>query len=201
MEELKALQKLTDCLAKLPSIGHKTAERLAYGMLDMDDEELNVFADAIKNLKPSIHRCPTCGMLCEKEKCSICLDDDRDEETLMVVSYPKDVIAFEKSRSFNGRYHVLNGVISIRNGTSFEDLNTETLFSRLDEGKIKEVIIATNPNVDGETTAIYLAKKMEKYHHIKVTRLAYGMQMGGALDYTDSLTLGKAIEGRQRIGD
>lgn len=201
MEELKALQNLIDCLSKLPSIGRKSAERLAYAMLEMEDDDLNAFSDAIKNLKPSIHRCQVCGMLCEGDTCQICQDNERDKTTLMVVSYPKDVIAFEKSNGFNGLYHVLYGAISTSKGISFDDLNVNTLFQRLNsDSNIKEIIIATNPNVDGETTALYLAKKLESYQ-VKITRLAYGLQMGGALDYTDSLTLTKALQGRQKIGE
>lgn len=200
MEELKAIQTLIDCLSKLPSIGKKSAERLAYAMIDMDENELLDFSNTIKNLKSSIHRCSNCGMYCEGELCSICQDENRDKNTLMIVSYPKDVVAFEKSQSFNGLYHVLNGAISTSKGISFDDLNVTTLFKRLADENIKEVILATNPNVDGETTAIYLAKKLEKYN-VKVTRLAYGLQMGGALDYTDALTLNKALQGRQKIGD
>lgn len=200
MLEIKAIHNLTECLAKLPSIGKKSAERLAYAMIDMDEEELNLFADAIKKIKTSIHRCKKCGMYCEDEECEICQDEERDQTTLMIVSYPKDVLAFEKSNGYHGLYHVLYGAISTSKGISFDDLNVNSLINRLNQGNIKEVIIATNPNVDGETTALYLAKKLEKYD-LKITRLAYGLQMGSALDYTDSLTLDMALKGRHKIGE
>ena len=198
MEKLKALIRLEESLAKLPSVGKRSAERMAYAMLNMDDDDLAEFSDAIKNLKQSIHVCPICGFLTEGENCVICDDQDRDQSVLMVVSYPKDVIAFENAESYRGLYHVLNGAISISKGASIEDLNINSLMDRIEKGNFKEVIIATNPTIEGETTALYLAKlifgKVET-----VTRLAYGLQMGGNLDYTDSLTLSKAVEGRRKL--
>lgn len=198
MENLKALERIVASLAKLPSVGQKSAERMAYAMLEMNALDLEEFSDAIKELKIKIHRCPICGNYTEDEICSICKDDSRDNRILIVVSYPKDVIAIEKSESFNGKYHVLGGVISPSKGKSIEDLNIASLFERLKDGWIEEVILATNPNVDGETTALYLARKLEEYK-ITVTRLAYGLPIGGALDYADSLTLSKALEGRRKI--
>ena len=198
MEKLKALIRLEESLAKLPSVGKRSAERMAYAMLNMEDDDLAEFSDAIKNLKQSIHVCPICGFLTEGENCVICDDQDRDQSVLMVVSYPKDVIAFENAESYRGLYHVLNGAISISKGASIEDLNINSLMDRIEKGNFKEVIIATNPTIEGETTALYLAKlisgKVEQ-----VTRLAYGLQMGGNLDYTDSLTLSKAVEGRRKL--
>ena len=198
MEKLKALIRLEESLAKLPSVGKRSAERMAYAMLNMEDDDLAEFSDAIKNLKQSIHVCPICGFLTEGENCEICDDPDRDQSVLMVVSYPKDVIAFENAESYRGLYHVLNGAISVSKGASIEDLNINSLMGRIEKGNFKEVIIATNPTIEGETTALYLAKlisgKVEQ-----VTRLAYGLQMGGNLDYTDSLTLSKAVEGRRKL--
>ncbi len=198
MEKLKALIRLEESLAKLPSVGKRSAERMAYAMLNMEDDDLAEFSDAIKNLKQSIHVCPICGFLTEGENCEICDDPDRDQSVLMVVSYPKDVIAFENAESYRGLYHVLNGAISVSKGASIEDLNINSLIDRIEKGNFKEVIIATNPTIEGETTALYLAKlisgKVEQ-----VTRLAYGLQMGGNLDYTDSLTLSKAVEGRRKL--
>ena len=198
MEKLKALIRLEESLAKLPSVGKRSAERMAYAMLNMEDDDLEEFSDAIKNLKQSIHVCPICGFLTEGENCEICDDPDRDQSVLMVVSYPKDVIAFENAESYRGLYHVLNGAISVSKGASIEDLNINSLMDRIEKGNFKEVIIATNPTIEGETTALYLAKlisgKVEQ-----VTRLAYGLQMGGNLDYTDSLTLSKAVEGRRKL--
>ena len=198
MEKLKGLIRLEESLAKLPSVGKRSAERMAYAMLNMDDDDLAEFSDAIKNLKQSIHVCPICGFLTEVENCEICDDPDRDQSVLMVVSYPKDVIAFENAESYRGLYHVLNGAISVSKGASIDDLNISSLMDRIEKGNFKEVIIATNPTIEGETTALYLAKlisgKVEQ-----VTRLAYGLQMGGNLDYTDSLTLSKAVEGRRKL--
>ena len=198
MEKLKALVRLEESLAKLPSVGRRSAERMAYAMLNMNDEDLLEFSDAIVNLKKSIHVCPICGFLSEEETCDICKDEDREKDVLMVVSYPKDVIAFENAESYRGLYHVLNGVISLNKGSTIEDLNINSLLERISKNHFKEVIIATNPTIEGETTALYIAKVIsEKVEN--VTRLAYGLQMGGNLDYTDSLTLSKAVEGRRKL--
>lgn len=198
MEKLKALVRLEESLAKLPSVGRRSAERMAYAMLNMEDDDLVEFSNAIKNLKQSVHICPICGFLSEEEKCSICVDNDRDQDTIMVVSFPKDVIAFENAEYYHGLYHVLNGVISLSKGSTVEDLNINSLLKRLDEHHFKEVIIATNPTIEGETTALYIAKLIENKVDA-VSRLAYGLQMGGNLDYTDALTLSKAVEGRRKI--
>ena len=198
MEKLKALIRLEESLAKLPSVGRRSAERMAYAMLNMEDDDLNEFSDAIKNFKQSIHVCPICGFLTEEEKCEICSDNEREQDVLMVVSYPKDVIAFENAESYRGLYHVLNGAISVSKGASIEDLNIASLLERVENGNFKEVIIATNPTIEGETTALYLARLLADKVDT-VTRLAYGLQMGGNLDYTDSLTLSKAVEGRRKL--
>jgi len=196
--DLKALVRLQESLAKLPSIGKKSAERMAFAMLEMEDEDLNEFADAIKELKTKIHLCPICGNITEDDECYICKDESRDRETILVVSSPKDVIAFENAEGYRGLYHVLGGTISISKGKGIEDLNIASLIKRVEEENIKEVIIATNPTVDGETTALYLAKLLDN-KGANVTRLAYGLPMGGNLDYADALTLAKAIEGRRKI--
>ena len=198
MEKLKSLERLQESLAKLPSVGKKSAERMAYAMLEMDEDDLNEFSDAVKALKSSIHTCPVCGNLTENDICDVCSDETRDHSTVLVVSYPKDIIAFEKADGYKGLYHVLGGTISISKGKGIEDLQIPSLIARIEQGKIKEVIIATNPTVDGETTALYLAKILEKYD-VNVTRIAYGLPMGGNLDYTDALTLAKALEGRRKI--
>ena len=198
MEKLKALVRLEESLAKLPSIGRRSAERIAYAMLNMEDEDLLEFSDAVKSLKQSIHVCPICGFLTEEEECEICSNKERDQNTLMIVSYPKDVIAFEGAETYQGLYHVLNGVISINKGSSVEDLNISSLLDRVSNHHFNEVIIATNPTIEGETTALYIAKLIEGKVDV-VTRLAYGLQMGGNLEYTDSLTLSKAVEGRRKL--
>ena len=198
MEKLKALIRLQESLAKLPSVGKKSAERMAFAMLEMDDDDLLEFSDAIRELKEKIHLCPICGNITEDEICDICADNDRDKDTLMVVSSPKDVIAFENAEGYHGLYHVLGGTISLSKGKGIDDLNIDSLIKRVEQGDIKEIIIATNPTVDGETTALYLAKLLEG-KNVNVTRLAYGLPMGGNLDYADALTLTKAIEGRRKI--
>ena len=198
MEKIKSLEVLTEQLAKLPGVGKKSAERMAYSMLNFSKEDLNDIADAIKSLKEKVHFCPECGMITDIDGCYICDDSGRDTSILMVVSYPKDVISLEKSGAFNGQYHVLNGELCLSKGINPENLNIDALLKRLDKGEIKEVILATNPTLDGETTSAYLAKLLEQYH-INITRLAYGLQMGGNLDYVDPLTLSKALEGRRKI--
>ena len=198
MDKLKPLTRLEDSLAKLPSVGRKSAERMAFAMLEMKDEDLNEFAEAVKSLKENIHPCPVCGMITSEDVCEICNDKTRDNETLMIVSYPKDVISLEKSNGYRGLYHVLNGELCLAKGRGVETLNIDSLLERLSNGNVKEVIMATNPTLDGETTALYITKLLEPYH-VNVTRLAYGLQMGGNIDYTDQLTLLKALEGRRKI--
>ena len=198
MEKLKALIRLEESLAKLPGVGKRSAERMAYSLLSMEEEDLVEFSDALKNLKQSIHVCPICGFLTEGEHCEICDDHEREQDLLMVVSFPKDVISFENAETYHGLYHVLNGVISLGKGGSVEDLNVNALINRVKEQHFREVIIATNPTIEGEATALYIAKLLEPFVG-SITRLAYGLQMGGNLEYTDSLTLSKAIEGRRKL--
>lgn len=198
MNKLKALERLEESLNKLPGVGKRSAERLAFAMLDMEESDLEEFSEAVKSLKQSIHICPICGNLTEEDVCPICKDDNRDKSIIMVVSTPKDVLALEKAEDYQGLYHVLGGTISLSKGKGIGDLNIEGLMKRLEGGQVKEVILATNPTVDGETTALYLAKIIEPLN-INVTRIAYGLPMGGNLDYTDSLTISKAIEGRRKI--
>ena len=198
MEKLKALERLEESLAKLPGVGKKSAERMAYSMLNFSDEDLLEISESIKDLKTNIRFCKTCGMISEEDECEICQDRERDESVIMVVSYPKDVIAIEKSGTYNGKYHVLNGEISLSKGINIDNLNLPSLYERLSSNVVREIILATNPTIDGETTALYLAKALEKYN-INITRLAYGLQMGGNLEYVDPLTLSKALEGRHKL--
>lgn len=195
---LKALERLTDAFNTLPSVGRKSAERMAYAILEMDENSVKEFSNALLNVKMKIHKCPICGNLTENEICDICSDPSRDKSTLLVVSYPKDVFAFEKTGEYKGLYHVLNGVISISKGRSIQDLNIASLLDRVKDNNIKEVVIATNPTIEGETTALYISKLIEKFG-IKVTRIAYGVPMGGNLDYADAITLTKALQGRTKI--
>lgn len=198
MEKLKPLTRLEDSLAKLPSVGRKSAERMAFAMLDMSNEDLNEFAEAVKELKNNIHQCPTCGMLTDQEECEICSNPERDHSVIMVVSGPKDVLSIEKSNGYNGIYHVLNGEINLTKGKGADSLNIDSLIEKVATNNINEIILATNPTLDGETTALYISKLLESYS-VTITRLAYGLQMGGNIDYTDQLTLLKALEGRRKI--
>ena len=198
MKELKSITKLTDSFSKLPGVGHKSAEKMAYSILGLSEEDVKDFSNALMEVKQNIHCCPVCGVYTEDEICEICADNERDKTKIIVVSYPKDVVAFEKLGTYNGVYHVLGGVLSAVNGVGVNDLKISDLQSRIKKDKVQEVIIATNPTTEGETTALYLAKVLEN-ENIAITRLAYGLPMGGHLEYADSLTLSKAFEGRKKI--
>lgn len=198
MKELKSVTKLVDSFSKLPGVGHKSAEKMAYSVLEMDDEDVEMFSDALKELKQRVHHCPICGAYTEGEICEICADQNRDKTKIIVVSYPRDIEPFEKLGNYNGHYHVLGGVLSAVNGVGINDLKIADLERRISEDGIQEVIIATNPTTEGETTALYLARILES-KNVNLTRLAYGLPMGGHLEYADSLTLSKALEGRKKI--
>lgn len=198
MKELKSISKLIDSFQRLPGIGHKTAEKMAYQVLEMKPENVEHFADALKEVKEKIHHCPVCGAYTEGDVCEVCANELRDKTKIMVVSYAKDVIAFEKIGVFDGVYHVLNGALSSINGMTINDLNINSLFERIKDQKVTEVIVATNPNTEGETTALYLAHILANTG-VRVTRIAYGLPLGGHLEYADALTLTKALEGRNKI--
>lgn len=198
MRDLNSFQNLVEAFRRLPSVGQKSAERMAYAILEMKDEDVDFFVSSLKEAKKKIHPCERCGIYCESSLCEICQDESRDHHTLIVVSYEKDVQAFEKIDGFRGIYHVLNGVLSAVKGVGIQDLRIDSLLERLQTEDIHEIIIATSPTIEGETTALFLAKLLEKYP-IQITRLAYGLPMGGHLDYADSLTLSKAIEGRTKL--
>ncbi len=198
MDNLKSLDNLIENLYKLPGVGKKSAERMAFSLLEFPQEDLDEIANAISELKKKIHFCPICGMITDIDGCYICDDKNREEDTIMVVCFPKDVLSIERSGAFHGQYHVLNGEISLSKGMDVSSLNIDSLLDRVEKGNFKEIILATNPTVDGETTAAYLNKLLEKYN-VNVTRLAYGLQIGGNLDYVDPLTLSKALEGRHKI--
>lgn len=191
--------KLIEYLQNLPGVGAKTAQRYAFKILEMDESLLNDFANTLISIKKDIKSCPVCGFLSENTYCPICNDKSRNKQQIMVVSYPQDVIAIEKTDTYHGMYHVLNGVISSSKGIYPEDINLNSLFDRLDEN-VKEVIIATSPTMDGETTALYIDKLLKKYD-VLVTRLANGLPMGASLDYADELTLIKAMSNRYKINE
>ncbi len=193
----RPFQDLVDCFKRLPGIGSKSAERLAYYVLSMEKNYINEFSNSIKTIQDKIHYCKKCGHICEDEICDICKDNSRDQSTICVVEESKDVFAMEKIKEYNGLYHVLHGTMSIMEGKTIEDLNVNSLFERLDDS-IKEVIIATNPTRDGETTALYLAKLLAK-RNINTSRIANGLPIGSNIDYADELTLLKSLEGRKKI--
>lgn len=198
MKELHSLNNLVDAFKSFPSIGSKTAERMGYSILGMTDEEVDQLIKAISDAKKEIHACPICGLLTEEPICSVCSDQNRSHATCIVLSSPKDVASFEKLQSYHGVYHVLNGVISSVHGVGPDDLRIKELIERIPKEGIKEVIIATNPTLEGETTALYLSRILKDFD-IKVTRLAYGLPAGGQLDYVDEYTIEKALDGRTDI--
>ncbi len=192
-----SFQKLIDSFKKLPGIGSKSAERMAYHVLDMNHEHVHEFANNLEKVVSDLKYCKICGNITDDEVCDICQDSTRDYSTICVVESPKDVYAMEKVKEYKGMYHVLHGTISIIHGKTMDDLNINSLFERLNE-QTKEVIIATNPTREGETTALYLAKMLEK-KNINASRIANGLPIGSNLDYADELTLLKSLEGRKKI--
>ena len=193
-----ALQNLADRFAQLPGIGGKTAQRLAFHVLELPLEDAQSFADAILEAKRSVHTCPLCQNLTDREICPICDDPARDHSLICTVAEPRDVIAMERSREFRGVYHVLHGVISPLNDVGPEQLRIKELLHRVAEGDVQEIIMATNPDTEGETTALYLTRLLKPFN-VKVTRLAYGVPVGGHLEFSDEVTLTRALEGRQEI--
>ena len=193
-----ALQELADQFARLPGIGGKTAQRLAFHVLSLPYADAQAFADAILAAKKEVHTCPCCQNLTDRELCPICSDENRDEAVICVVADPKDVIAMERSREFKGRYHVLHGVISPLNHVTQEDIRIRELLHRVGSGQVREVIMATNPDTEGEATAMYISRLLRPME-VKVTRLAYGVPVGSQLEYADEVTLSRALEGRQEI--
>ena len=193
----KSLLQLIENYKMLPGVGEKTAERYALETLQWSNEDVLRFTKALNDVKNKIHKCHVCGNFTEEDKCSICLDKTRNTKQICVVQEAKDIIAIEKMGEYKGLYHVLGGAISTTKGILPNDLNIQSILSRVNDS-IEEVIIATNPTVEGETTAMYVAKLLES-KNINITRLAHGLPMGGHLDYADELTLLKAMENRQKI--
>lgn len=192
---------LTELIAqfeRLPGIGRKTAQRLAYSILEQPPERAEKFAEALVNARRKIHFCKVCHGLTDKEVCDICDDSRRDRSVICVVAEPKDIVAFERTREYAGVYHVLHGVISPLDGIGPDQLRIKELIARLGSGEVNEIIMATNPTVEGEATASYISR-LVKPMGIKVTRLAYGIPVGGDLEYADEFTLARALEGRNEI--
>ena len=192
------VERLIEEFARLPGIGQKTAQRLAFYVLDMPKEDAQRFADAIMQAKNTVFTCKICQNLTNSEICPICSNPNRDPSVICVVADPRDVLAFERTREFNGLYHVLHGVISPMNHVGPDDIRIRELLQRVADTDVREVIIATNPDTEGEATAMYLARLLKPFG-VTVTRLAYGIPVGGHLEYIDEVTLMRALEGRRQI--
>lgn len=193
-----ALQNLADQFARLPGIGGKTAQRLAFHVLSLPMEDAEAFSQAILEAKRTVHTCERCQNLTDRPLCPICDDETRDQGLICVVAEPRDVIALERSREFRGVYHVLHGVISPLNHVSQDDIKIKELLKRVAAGNVREVIMATNPDTEGEATAMYISRLLRPME-VKVTRLAYGVPVGSQLEYADEVTLSRALEGRQEM--
>lgn len=193
-----SIEKLIESFEKLPSIGHKTAARLAFYMLDLSEQETNEFISSIVNAKKNLKFCSKCYNITDTDPCPICANPKRDASQICVVEDVKDIIAMERTHEYKGVYHVLHGSISPMNGIGPEDIKLKELLSRLGDNTVKELILATNPRVEGEATAMYISK-LVKPIGIKVTRIAHGIPVGGDLEYTDEVTLSKALEGRREL--
>jgi recombination protein RecR len=198
MKYPSTILNLIECLKKFPGIGEKTAERLALSLLDMEDDVLDLFSKSLKDIKTKIKKCSICNNLSEEDKCEICKNKDRNTKIICVVEEPKNVILFEKLNIFDGYYHVLDGLISPIDGINPEDINIASLIDRVKKDKVIELILALKPSVEGETTALYISKLLEKTN-VKITKIAYGIPMGAEMDYVDSLTLELALENRMDI--
>ena len=193
------INNLIECFKKLPSIGEKSAERLALATLDMDEDILNIFSESLKDVKQKVKNCRICNHLSEGDLCEICKNvEQRDQTTMCIVEEPKNIILFEKLGKYNGLYHVLGGLISPIDGITPDDININSLMDRIKDGNFKEVIIAIKPSIEGETTALYISKLLEGMP-IKVTKIAHGVPLGVEMEYLDSLTLEMAFEDRQDI--
>ena len=198
MESIESLQRLAEQFGKLPGVGRKSAMRMAFSLLQLDELDVAEFASAMLDAKQKIHECPICGNLTDEDICYICDDETRDRGTICVVEDVKAVMSIEKVREYRGVYHVLHGVISPINGITPDKIRLKELITRVGEDEVGEVIVATNPTPDGEVTAMYISKYLKPLG-VKVTRLAYGIPVGSDLEYADEVTLGRALEGRQDV--
>lgn len=192
------IARLIEELTKLPGIGPKTAQRLAFHILHMDKQVVQNIATSLMDARDKVKYCSVCCNLTDQDPCKICSNTDRDGSAICVVQEPRDVVAMEKTREFKGLYHVLQGALNPMEGIGIEDIRVKELVARLGDGKVKEVILCTNPNTEGETTAMYIARYIKPLG-VKVTRIARGLPMGGDLEYADEVTLAKALEGRREI--
>lgn len=197
-EYIESLQKLAEQFGHLEGIGKKSAMRMAFSVIDMSDDEAKELASAIIEAKERIHLCPVCQNITDRDMCLVCADEGRDRSVICVVADPKAVISMEKVREYKGTYHVLGGVISPMNGVTPDKLRIKELLARISEGDIREVIVATNPTVEGEATAMYLSRILKPIG-VKVSRLAYGISVGADIEYADAVTLNRALEGRREI--
>ena len=195
---IESLQQLAEQFGRLQGVGRKSAMRMAFSVLDMNEEEAEIFAQAIIDAKRKIHLCPICQNLTDREVCNVCEDLQRDRSVICVVEDAKAVLSMEKVREYRGVYHVLHGVISPVNGITPDQIKLKELLTRLEDGEVQEVIVATNPTVEGEATAMYISRLLKPLG-IKVTRLAYGIPVGGDLEYADEVTLYRALEGRRDV--
>ena len=195
---IETLQRLAEQFGRLQGVGRKSAMRMAFSVLELDDEAVREFSEALIEAKERIHECPVCGNLTDRDVCSVCSDLSRDRSIICVVEDVKAVVSIEKVREFKGVYHVLHGAISPVNGITPDKIRFKELIQRVGEGEVKEVIVATNPTPDGEVTAMYISKYLKPLG-VKVTRLAYGVPVGSDLEYADEVTLGRAIEGRRDV--
>lgn len=194
----ETLKKLIECYKKLPGIGEKSAERMALATIDLDQDILNTFSESIKTIKEKIKFCEICNNYSESDRCEICSSSSRDKHTICVVEEPKNIIMFEKIGTYNGLYHVLNGLISPLDGINPEQINIDSLLKRIENDDIKEVIFALKPSIEGETTTLYIKKMLTK-SDVVVSKIAHGVPMGADIDYIDSLTLELALEDRKRV--
>ena len=197
-EYIESLTKLSEQFAKLGGVGRKSAMRMAFSVLELSEDEVAEFAAAIVDAKQRIHMCPICQNLTDREICPVCDDEERDRSLVCVVSDAKTVMAMEKVREFRGVYHVLHGVLSPLNGITPDKLKIKELLARVDSGEVEEIIVATNADVEGETTAMYLARLLRPLG-VKVTRLAYGIPVGADIEYADEVTLFRALQGRRDV--
>lgn len=200
MKYPRTLQNLIECFQKLPGIGEKTAERLALSTLKLDQDVINVFSEALKNTKTKIKKCSICNNYSEEDTCEICRDNSREQDVLCVVEDPKNIIMFEKIGTFNGKYHVISGLISPLDGINPSDINIPQLLERIKSEGIKEVILAVKPSVEGETTSLYISKMLANTD-VLVSKIAHGVPLGADIDYVDSLTLELALENRKKISN